>query len=249
MDESIVHVIKDDEKPSNNQKANTPQSNNNYKKVVILTHSPVVYYYPSMIYAFIMGAQSQALSDNNAEWFLLMFFFNTLVVLFDFSTYRSVFITLGLSVIGLLLWNLQVLDTIFGWAEGINLQMNSQAFYAFGFFLLFMLIGDYIWAHLNRWVFGANEVKHVKFLVGEASIPGRGLSMRRKITDIFEYILGFGAGTVILSIGRRRVRLRNVIRAQSKISEIEKFIRTAGVYNDDADVFGDDFDDDFDDDL
>lgn len=115
-------------------------------------------------------------------------------------------------------------------------------------FLLAMMIGDAIWAHLNRWVFAANEVKHIRFLVGEASMPGRGLSFRRKITDIFEYILGFGAGTILLRVGKRSIRLNNVIRAQSKIAAIERFIRTTGIYNDDGDVF-DDFDDDFDDDF
>jgi hypothetical protein len=250
--EEILSESSSSSSSSSSSGTKTTSAPSGSKKVVIRTHSPVVYYYPSMLIAFYAAMNAplafDATSKGNANLFLACFFFNTLVVLFDFSTYRSVFITLGMSVLGLTLWNLDVLPGLFDWAKDLHFQMNGQALYAFGFFLLAMMIGDFVWAHLNRWVFAANEVKHIRFLVGEASMPGRGLSFRRKITDIFEYFLGFGAGTILLRVGKRSIRLNNVIRAQSKIAEIERFIRTTGVYSDDGDVF-DDFGDDFDDDF
>jgi hypothetical protein len=206
--------------------------------VTIYSHSPVVYFYPSTIAAFIFGLMSGIEpTANNGGLFLSLFFFNMLIILFDFSSYRSAFITLALSVVGLLLWHFGGFEKIFVFMDKIDIRINRHGFFAFGIFLLLMQLGDFVWAHLNRWIFSANEIKHVRVLEGEESFPGRGVTLRREISDIFEYILGFGAGTVLLSTGKKTIRLNNVLGAQSKIVKIESFIRSSGIYSDDADVF------------
>jgi hypothetical protein len=219
------------------------------KRVTVRTHSPVIYYYPSIIAAFYFAVMTPAGEMGSADLFLSIFFFNTMVVLFDFSSYRSAFITVALGLVGMLLNHYEMLSSVFTFLKGVDMKMNNEAFYGFGIFMSVLWVGDYIWAHLNRWVFSANEVKHVRFLDSEFSMPGRGLAIRRKIVDVFEYLLGFGAGTILIRVGRRTIPLRNVIRAQRKIAAIETFIRTSGVYADDSDVFGDDIDGDLDDDF
>ena len=207
--------------------------------VTIYSHSPVVYFYPSTIaaflFAFMSGIEPAA---NNGGIFLSLFFFNMLVILFDFNSYRSVFITLALSVVGLLLWHFGGFEKIFNFIDKVDIRINRHGFFAFGVFLLLMQLGDFVWAHLNRWIFSANEIKHIRVFEGEESFPGRGVSLRRDISDIFEYMLGFGAGAVVITSGKRSIRLNNVLGAQGKIVKIESFIRSAGIYTDDADVFG-----------
>lgn len=233
------------------QSASTSSAKKRAQRITVRTHSPVVYYYPSIIAAFYYALTTPSGQAVSADIFLSIFFFNTLIVLFDFSSYRSAFIIIGLGLVGSLLWNFELLGSIFTFLKDVEMQMNNQAFYGFGIFMALLWIGDYIWAHLNRWVFSANEVKHVRFLDSEFSMPGRGLAIRRKIVDVFEYVLGFGAGTVLIRVGRRTIPLRNVMFAQRKIEKIESFIRTFGVYSDDADVFGDEgaMDEDFGDDF
>jgi len=220
-------------------KTNTPKTNADRRNAVtIYSHSPVVYFYPSTIAAFVFGFMSEAdPAAHNGGLFLSLFFFNMLIVLFDFSSYRSAFITLVLSVVGLLMWNLGGFERLFSFVAHIDIRVNNHGFFAFGYFLLLMQLGDFVWAHLNRWTFSANEIKHSRVLEGEESFPGRGVALNRKITDIFEYALGLGAGTVEISTGKRTISLENVLRAQSKIAKIESFIRSAGTYSDDADVF------------
>ena len=217
------------------------------RKVVIRTHSQVIFYYPTMLLAFFYGASSDNAPDaSNAGLFLSVLAFNTFVIHFDFSSYRAALLVATLGAIGVLLWHFEILGGIFVFLENIDFRINNHAFTAIGAIFLFMILCDLLWAQLNRWEFSANEVKHVRFLQGSVSFPGRGLALRRKIKDLFEYVLGFGAGDVILRVGKKSVRLDNVLVAQRKVQKIESFIRSAGVYNDDIDVFdGDDGDDDF----
>ncbi len=221
------------------QSTPAPKTNADRRNAVtIYSHSPVVYFYPSTIAAFVFAFMSGIEpAANNGGVFLSLFFFNMLIVLFDFSSYRSVFITLALSVVGLLLWHFGGFEKLFGLIDKIDIRVNRHGFFAFGFFLLLMQLGDFVWAHLNRWVFSANEIKHVRVLEGEESFPGRGVALKREITDIFEYALGFGAGTVVIATGKRKIRLNHVLGAQGKINKIDSFIRSSGMYSDDADVF------------
>ena len=217
------------------------------KKVVIRTHSSVIFFYPVMLFAAYKSLFPGNMEEGNAGAFLALLFFNMLIVLFDFGTVRSVFIVTLLSLIGVVLWNFELLQVVLVFfQEGADFRMNQSTYVAFTTFFVLMLIGDWIWAHVNRWEFSANQVKHIRFLQNADNSPGRGLAIRFRINDIFEYILGLGAGTVYLRMGRRRIRLENVLRANTKVTEIERFIRSVGHYDDQGDVFDDeDFDDGF----
>ncbi|HAA53993.1 MAG TPA: hypothetical protein DCE42_04525, partial [Myxococcales bacterium] len=86
--------------------------------------------------------------------------------------------------------------------------------------------------------------KHIQAFAGHtANFPGRGLRFQVRTVDVFERLL-LGAGTVLLLVGKRKIKLKNVIFAHRKVKQLEKFVRTTGVFADDDDVFDEDFDDD-----
>ena len=231
---------------SQNQSNGANAASKQTRKVTVNSHSQVIYYYPTMIAALIMGFQSvNEPASSNAGWFLGLLAFNTFIVHFDFSSYRAALMVTAFSTVGILLWHFELLASIFGFLKEIDFRINNHAFMAIGLTFLFMIICDLIWSHLNRWEFSANEVKHIRFLRGSVSLPGRGLALRREINDLFEYILGAGAGQVVIRVGKSKVRLSNVLRAQSKVTRIETFVRSTGVYSDEMDVFDDDDGDDF----
>ncbi len=216
----------------------------NQRKIVVRSHTPVIYYYPSILMALLCGLMVSA--DGSGVWaglFLTTFFANTVVVLFDFNSLRTLFLGLVTAVLGLLIWHFGL-----GWliSESLSLlhvRMNSHAFFTFAGFFGFLILCDFVWAHLNRWEFSANEVKHIQTFAGHSTnYPGRALNFRVLTTDVFERLI-LGAGTMVLLIGKKRVRLQNVILAHHKVKELEKFVRSTGVFADDADVFGEDGED------
>jgi hypothetical protein len=150
-------------------------------------------------------------------------------------------------VVGLALWSFNLLAHISPLLSVVDLQMNSHAYAMFAVFFGLLIVGDFIWSHLNRWEFSANEVKHVQAFAGHsANFPGRGLRFQVRTIDVFERLL-MGAGTIVLRVGKSKVRIHNVILAHSRVKELEKFVRTTGVFSDEDDVFDEDDDDDDDD--
>lgn len=223
------------------------------KKIVIRSHSKVIYYYPTvlmaLVFAFLVPESGSGVWGNI---FLPLFFCNTIVVLFDFNSMRTLFFSLVGMVIGLTLWTLDLFGFISQSLSIVNVEMNSHVYGMFATFFGLMLVGDFIWSHLNRWEFSANEVKHIQAFAGHnANYPGRGLRFQVRTINVFERLL-MGAGTIVLRIGKKKVRIRNVVLAHYRVRDLEKFVRTTGVFADDEDVFdedGEDDDDDDDDDL
>lgn len=219
------------------------------KKIIVRSHTKVIYYFPTILAALVCGFH--AAPDGSHSWagaFLTLFFLNTVVVLFDFNSLRTLFLTLVSAVIGLVVWHFGWLSSIFSSLAMLDVKMNHHTYYTFAVFFGLLLIGDFVWSHLNRWEFSANEVKHIQAFAGHtANFPGRGLRFQVRTVDVFERLI-LGAGTLVLLVGKKRIKLHNVILAHHKVKELEKFIRSTGVFSDDEDVFIDDDDDDDDDD-
>jgi len=218
------------------------------KKIVVRSHSKAIYYYPTILLALICAWRVPI--DGHAIWgniFLPVFFCNTVVVMFDFNSLRTLFSALTAMVIGFAVWNLGLTPFLSQKLSLVHVEMNTHFYWAFAAFFGLLLIADMVWAHLNRWEFSANEVKHIQAFAGHtANFPGRGLRFQVKTVDVFERVL-LGAGTLILSIGKKRVRIQNVVLVNRQVRELERFVRTSGVFADDDDVFMGDDDDEFDD--
>lgn len=215
------------------------------RKIIVRSHTHVIYYYPTILMAILCSVMVP--SDGSGIWaglFLTTFFINTVVVLFDFNSLRTLFLALVAAVLGLLVWHFGLGWFISQSLSLLNVRMNGHAFLTFAGFFGFLTICDFVWSHLNRWEFSANEVKHVQAFAGHSTnYPGRGLRFRVLTTDVFERLI-LGSGTVILMMGKKKIRLQNIIMAHSKVRDLERFVRSTGVFSDEEDVFeGDEGDD------
>ena len=218
--------------------------NKDLKKITVRSHTKVIYYVPTVLAAIFFGLQAPNGSSGWSSAFLSIFFLNTVVVLFDFNSLRTLFLTLVFSLIGLTIWHFGWVGFLSSSLAQVNPTMNSHAYFVYAAFFGMLILGDVIWSHLNRWEFSANEVKRIQAFAGHtANFPGRGLRFQVRTVDVFERLL-LGAGTVLLLVGKRKIKLKNVIFAHRKVKQLEKFVRTTGVFADDDDVFEEDFDDD-----
>ena len=208
------------------------------RKIVVRSHSHVIYYYPTILMALFCGFMVP--TDGSGIWgglFLTTFFLNTVVVLFDFTSLRTLFLSLVAAVIGLIVWHFGLDAWISQSLSLLNVRMNAHAFYTFAVFFGFLTVCDVVWSHLNRWEFSANEIKHIQAFAGHTeNFPGRGVRFRVVTEDVFERLI-LGCSTVILTIGKKQIRLENVVLAHRKVRELERFIRSTGIFDDSGDVF------------
>lgn len=219
------------------------------RKITVRSHTQAIYFYPTMFVAFLAGIYSTA--STAGFWgslFLPVFFANLLVVMFSFNSLRTLLASMAVVLTGFVLWNTGLVPGLTASLAKINPQMNTHFYLATAIFLLVVIISDFIWAHLNRWEFSANEIKHIQAFAGHtANFPGKNLRFQVRTVDVFERLL-LGAGTLVLLIGKRKVRIPNVVMARLKIHQLERFIRSTGVFGDNEDVFEGDADGDDEDD-
>ena len=215
-----------------------PLAADSRRKVVVRSHSKAIYFYPTLLVALVGGWRASA--DGSDAWgnlFLFVFLANLLVVLFEFGSLKVLLLSLVGLVLGLTVFSFGFLPLVEEQLARIHYSMNRQGYLAYAWFFGGLIAGDFIWAHLNRWEFSANDVKHVQVFTGKtANYPGRGLRFQLHTVDVIERLL-LGAGTLVLSLGPKRVEVGNVPFVRRKVRELEKFVRSAGVFLDSEDVF------------
>jgi hypothetical protein len=208
------------------------------RKVVVRSHSKAIYFYPTLIVA-LLGAWRMP-ADGNGVWgnlFIVVFLANLLVVLFEFGSLKVLLLGLSGLVLGLTVFSFGFLPLVSEQLSRVHYSMNRQGYFVHAWFFGLLILGDFVWAHLNRWEFSANDVKHVQVFTGKtANYPGRGLRFQVHTVDVLERLL-LGSGTLVLSLGPKRVEVENVPFVRGKVRELEKFVRSAGVYLDSDDVF------------
>ncbi len=219
-------------------------SDRSHKRLAVRSHSQVIYFFPTLLAAAVsMFMAPSSGAAGSANLFLAVFFGNLLFVLFDFNSLRTLIATLFLLVGGFAAYSFGLMTPLTDRLGLLDATMNTHAFALFALFLGALVLGDYVWSHLNRWEFSANEVKHIQAFRGHtANYPGRGLRFQVRTKDVFERLL-LGAGTIVLLVGRKKVLIPNVIFAHRKVRKLESFIRTTGVFTDEDDVFDDDLED------
>jgi hypothetical protein len=208
------------------------------RKVVVRSHSKAIYFYPTLLVALLCGFRLPA--DGSGAWgnlFLTVFLANLLVVMFEFNSLKVLLLSLTGLVLGLAVFSFGMIPWISEHLAQVHHSMNRQGYFLYAGFFGALIFGDVVWAHLNRWEFAANDVKHIQVFTGRtANFPGRGLRFQVHTVDVWERLL-LGAGTLLLSLGGKKVEIQNVPLVRGKVQELEKFVRSAGVFNDAEDVF------------
>jgi hypothetical protein len=206
-------------------------------KVVIRSHGKALYFYPTVLAAVVFAILQD--TSSAASWgnlFLPLFFANMIVVMFDFTSIRVLIAVLLITLAGLAIWSFGLAAILSQPLDLIAFQMNRHVYAAFAIFFTTLILVDILWAHLHRWEFTANDIRHIQVFAGSTeSFAGQNLRFEASTSDVFERLL-CGAGTLTLAFGQRKVVLANVPFVHRKAEILDRFVRTQGIFDDTRDA-------------
>jgi hypothetical protein len=166
------------------------------------------------------AAQLQIALASARFWtllFLATFFLNSLILTFDFGRMIAVAVALSIMVVLLLIHQfhleLPLVSLLNSW------QPVAYPSFYYGFVVMVAIIFAWIFldTRFNYWEITPNELLHHHGFLGDVErFPAPNMSIKKEISDVFEFLL-LGSGTLIFfPAGRDRpVILENVMRINS----------------------------------
>jgi uncharacterized membrane protein YuzA (DUF378 family) len=150
----------------------------------------------------------QAASGGNsvaAGWFFVgMLALNFVVLAHDFDQKQFIIFMLALIVFGLLAWIMGLygfafLRNLVGWMFGFRPILSTDVYLLIGGVLIIMFLFGLISPRFNYWKFEQNEFIHYLQPAGrDRSIARAQCSVYKEIPDVFEYLLFFGGGALVI---------------------------------------------------
>lgn len=200
-------------------------------RLIIRPYPKAVFFYPTAVCALvcaILTLTGAAKAQTLGFIFMCIFFFNLIVIAFEFTRYVSVAVvltTLVLVLLGVQLNERLGLIYYLGRIYSVLAFQANAAFY-FGVFgsLVITFIGIVIDTRFDYWELRGNEVLHHHGFLGDVErFPAPSLKLKKEITDVFEYLLLRSGRLVIFPAGTSRaIVLDNVPR----INVLEEMITT-----------------------
>jgi hypothetical protein len=218
------------------------------EEVRVYSHSPLAYWWPVWICGFILAAISHfggmqvAITDDIRSTFypradLGVVFLLTLfsVILITNVTVRGLASALAIVttvLVVVLLSYFQLWDRILTWFAGLNIYLNSGAYFWFAT-LMFITwaITVFIVDHMSYWTIKPGQITQ-SYVLGASSksFDTQNLVFEKFRNDLFRHwILGLGSGDLRIETHggtREEIFLPNVFFVGSKIDEIQKLIAT-----------------------
>ncbi len=165
--------------------------------VIVRPLPKVVFFYLTWIASGLFALLPE-LPGADLAW-MAVFFFNLLVISFDFNEERSIIFVLGVVVGGLVMLYAGWLGAVSVWFASLAPEMN-RVFHAMvfgGFTLIFASV--WLNARFNYWEFRPTEVIHRYGIFPKMKrYSTDGLRWEKSVPDILERIL-LGAGRIIIT--------------------------------------------------
>jgi len=185
--------------------------------VIVRSYPKVIFFYPSMFAAliccFFAGKYPPGVEGSNGAAmlggaFMIVFLFNLTVISFEFRTWVTLLIVMGLVSVALVVyvlnqsWNF--LPDVLAFIRGIRVEMtwNFYAIYA----LALLIIYGVIWIILRFYYLEikSNEVVYRHGLFGDVERHDtRGMKHTKEIGDLMEFAL-WRSGRLILAVQGRK---------------------------------------------
>lgn len=175
-----------------------PTPADNGLRIIVRPLPKVAFFYLTWLISLVCAVPSEPSTTMSQVW-LGVFFFNLLVISFDFNEERSLIAFLGvlLAVVGVLFFGLA--SAVTGWFGSLAPQMNRT------FFLMvfsgFSVIFFFVWlkTRFDYWEFRPNEVVH-RYGVFPKMKRYSTDDMRwdKTVPDLLEKLL-LGTGTIVLT--------------------------------------------------
>jgi hypothetical protein len=207
------------------------------QEVTVREYPKTVLFYPMLFVSLILaltsflipifvvdpGLQISLLYTITFIWFV-MFFFNLLVVTFEFG--KSIIVALALIVVIVVLV-VALVFTLYGYLFVINpsslqLSMNVQSYLAFFFVFLFVIFLSWIKTRMYYFRITPNEIIYKKGIMGDVERYGTSsVTVHKEIPDLFEFLLMRSGRLTIAIPGRKTVIMLDNI---PNINSVEKKI-------------------------
>jgi hypothetical protein len=178
--------------------------------VYVASFPTILYFWPTVIVC-ILAALSQAASGNSsvgAGWFFVgMLTLNFVVLAHDFDQKKFTILMLVLIVLVLGGWIVSLYGFTFlknavNWVIGFKPVLSTDAYLLIGGVLIVMCILGSLSPRFSYWKLEQNEFIHYTQPVGrDRSIARAQCSVYKEIPDIFEYLLFFGGGSLVIRRG------------------------------------------------
>jgi hypothetical protein len=175
--------------------------------VYVASFPPILYFWPTMIVC-ILAAASQAASGSEsvfAGWcFIGMLTLNFIVLAHDFDQKQFIIFMLLLIVLGLFGWIVSLygftfLQNAVNWILGFKPVLSTDVYLLLGGVLFIMCVLGSLSPRFSYWKFEQNEFIHYVQPAGrDRSIARAQCSVYKEIPDIFEYLLFFGGGSLVI---------------------------------------------------
>ncbi len=165
---------------------------------------------------FVMGADPSATKGEIIGWlYLPVMALVLLTISVDLERNHSVFWLIVFAMVTfLLLWlgasqDVPVFSHIYDFLDGLDVHYDRGFGLGISIFLLPPYLVMFLWARVqNRWRITHNEFEHFSWGRAEDSLARGAKRVRSTYPDLLEFILGFGAGTLIVysATGQRELR-------------------------------------------
>jgi len=224
-------------KKSPDPKAKEESKGRSHKDRIIVRACPkIVVYYPTVIAAFVCGLVTYFFSDKPAvvetvgEIFIIVLFFNTIVVAFEFPrlTAVAVFLLILALLLGLFLADryFNLFEPLKALHAAIHVTANASFYWFFAGIFLFVYIVTWIITRFDYWEVTPNELLHHHGPFGDLErFPSPNLKLDKEMPDIFEFLL-LGSGRLVFypTSERRAIVLDNVMRVNSVEARIKHLL-------------------------
>ena len=186
-----------------------PQSsvNGHRSSIFVASFPEIIYFWPTLFVSFFAALMQGALglSPVSMGWvFVVVLGLNLLVLVQDFDQKQFAILMLAIIVFGLGSWILQlygiaILGTIAGWIFSFQPQLSTDGYLLIGVILLILMIWGLVTPLFSYWRLEQNEFVHYSQPIGkDMSIARTGCTIYKEIPDVFEAILTFGGGSLII---------------------------------------------------
>lgn len=205
-------------------------------KIILRNYPKAIFFYPlffmSLILAFIQGSLTNDLKWLGFIW-MICFFCNLVVVLFDFSTSRFFILILGGIIVSMffILFLLPMILERWTGVGNFTFGITSNFYLTITCIVGLVIIGAIIEAIFDYWKIERNEIYHRKGLFRSERYPTKGLQVIMDIPDVFEF-LGLRAGSITLKIGIQTFHLPTIINVKKKSEQIDWLLSHLAVESD-----------------
>lgn len=215
-------------------------------KIQIRSYPKIIFYYPLLITSFVLWLIQLVIDAGGGEpmaflgyFWVAMFFINSFVIAFDFSSAKF-FVLILLVIIAIVVVIsifLFVPDLQLTAIPTINFGITSEFYLGITIILGFILAIVVINAQFNYWELEQNEIYHKSGIFSSAErYPTEKLRLKKDIPDVFEFLF-LRAGSLTLIPGSRddAIHLNTVLNINNRIERIDQMLSYVSVEPDEVD--------------